>query len=108
LDNTQLKGAEEGTISIMKGVAIRLQDLVGSITRSGDGLLDSRIKSEQKQIKNITGRIEQIDANLLRRRDRLTAQFLAMEAALGAFNSQSQFLTLQLANINANFRPQGR
>lgn len=105
LGNTQLLGEEEGTISVIKGIATKLGDLLTSVTRSGDGLLDSRIRGERNQIQNLTDRIKAIDDQMERRRERLQLQFLAMEAALGQFGIQQQFLSQQLANISINFQP---
>lgn len=103
LTSTQLVGGAEATVTVAKGVASKLNELVDSFTKSGTGLMDSRIKAVQGQVDLLGKRIEEFDARLERRRDRLFKQFLEMELALGNFQIQSQFLDRQLAMLNTNF-----
>jgi flagellar hook-associated protein 2 len=93
----------EGTVTITKGVAARLGDLLDSYTASGDGLFDRRIRAYQNQIDNLQERIAEFDERLVLRRESLEKKWLAMEEALGQLNSQSSYLTGQLASMNANW-----
>ncbi len=103
LDETQLIDGAEGTITITKGVAARLRDVVESITRSGDGSLDRRIKAVQSQVETLQDRIAEIDERLAVRRESLFRQFYQMETALSQFSATSQYLANQLAGINQNW-----
>ena len=108
LDDSQIVSGAEGTITISKGMAARLADMVDSFTRTGEGLFDSRIKAYQSQIELLQERIEEQELLLGMRRESLLKEFYEMEIALGQLGAQSQFLTNQLAGINTNwgFRPQ--
>lgn len=104
LTDSQLVNGNDGQITITDGVAARLDDLIDSFTRASDGTLDSRINSTQKQITQIAERVREFDERLSLRRESLVKKFLAMEAALGSLNSQSSFLSSQLANLNMNWK----
>jgi flagellar hook-associated protein 2 len=104
IDESQIGDGAEGTITLTNGMAGRLSGLLDSYTATGDGLFDRRIRSYQNQIEQLTARIADIDARLALRRERIEAQWLAMEDALGTLNSTSSYLTSQLANIQANWQ----
>jgi len=103
-----LKGLEddavEGTINITKGIAARLRDKVNSYILEGDGLLDRKVISYEKQIEDLTDQISKIDSRLESRRESLYKQYYAMENALAEFKSTSDFLTTQLAGLNSNWK----
>ncbi len=99
-----LTDGADGTITLARGVAARVDTLLESYTDSTIGLLNSRITAVQNQIETIEERVEDIDSRLALRRDTLLQQFFAMEEALGALNADQQFLTNQLASINQNWR----
>ncbi len=107
LGQSEVTAGSEGTVTLTKGVAARLKDVVESLTKSSDGTFDRRIQSYQKQIDNISERVEEIDELLAKRRDSLLKRFLAMEEALGQMSSTSDFLQSQLAGINSNWRGAG-
>ena len=103
LDSTQLTDDAEGSVTLTKGVAARVKDLVESLTKSQEGTFDRRIQGYQSQVENIKERVAEIDERLVLRRERLLQRFYDMETALGEMNSISDFLTTQLAGINANW-----
>ncbi|RME26341.1 MAG: hypothetical protein D6800_06460, partial [Candidatus Zixiibacteriota bacterium] len=103
LTGSQLVSGSEGTISLAKGVASKLNELLDSYTQNGSGLLDSRIRGVQSQVDQLAQRIKEFDARLEIRRENLLKRFYAMEQAIGQFQAQSQFLGTQLANLSRNF-----
>ncbi len=103
LDTSQVVSGAEGTITISKGVAAKLADVVDSFTKTGEGLFDRKIKGYENQIVAIQNRIDEYEERLEIRRESLFKEFYQMEIALGQLNAQSQFLSNQLASINANW-----
>jgi flagellar hook-associated protein 2 len=103
LDNTQIVDGEEGTISVSKGVAAKMYDLVTSLTKGGDGMMDRRIRGYQSQVDDLKTQIDDWNARLEVRRQDLLQKFTAMETALGQFSAISSYLSGQVANMNANW-----
>ncbi|MEW5993162.1 MAG: flagellar filament capping protein FliD [Candidatus Zixiibacteriota bacterium] len=103
LDSSQLVDGVDATITITKGVAAKLSDLVGSFTKAGDGLFDRRTTGYQNQIAGIEERISDIEERLQLRRESLFQEFYDMEVALGELNAQSQFLSNQLTTLSTNW-----
>ncbi|KAA3632107.1 MAG: hypothetical protein DWP97_11670, partial [Calditrichaeota bacterium] len=104
LTDADLTDGFEGTLSVTKGVASKQAEFIRSVTKSTTGIFDRKISSEQKQIENMTNRIADIDERLTLRREFLFSQFYDMETALSKLNSESEFLTNQLAGINLNWK----
>lgn len=107
LDATQVVDGVEGNVTITKGVAARLKDVVESLTKQEEGTFDRRIKGYQNQIDNITERVAEIDERLKLRRESLLLKFYQMEQALGEMSSIGQYLDSQLAGINTNWGLRG-
>ncbi len=103
LTGNQLTDGSEGTITVTRGLGSRLNDLVDSITAVGEGTVDRKIKSVEKQIEFLNVRISDIDERLVIRRQTLLQQFFEMERALNELSGQSQFLSGQVAQINRNW-----
>ncbi len=103
LDASQVALGAEGTITISKGMAARLAELVDSFTKSQDGLFDRKIGAYQRQIETLQERMDDYEKRLEMRRESLYREFYEMEVALGQLGAQSQFLTDQLAGINTNW-----
>ena len=104
LTEAELVEGFEGTLSVTKGVASKQAEYIRSITKTTTGIFDRKISSEQKQIENMTKRIEDIDERLALRREFLFQQFYDMETALSQLKSESEFLSNQLAGINLNWK----
>jgi flagellar hook-associated protein 2 len=83
-----------GTVSLTKGIASRLDDLLAFITKTG-GLIDSRSQSLQQEIDYFDQRIAELQTRLAQEQERLYAKFTAMESALGALQRQSTWLSSQ-------------
>ncbi|MFQ6007518.1 MAG: flagellar filament capping protein FliD [Candidatus Zixiibacteriota bacterium] len=103
LEPSQVISGSEGTITVSKGVAARLADLIDSFTKAGEGLFDRKIGSYQRQIDALQERIADYEERLELKRESLYKKFYEMEVALGELNVQSQFLTNQISGINNNW-----
>ncbi len=103
LEPSQVVDGVDGSITISKGLAARLGELVDSFTRAGEGLFDRRVSSYQNQVDALQERIEDIYERLELRRESLLKEFYGMEEALAQLSAQGQFLTNQLAALNANW-----
>ena len=103
LTEAQLVTGAEGTITLAKGAGSRLFELINSLTRAGDGTFDRRIRGYQNQVETLVDRIEDIDERLEMRRTILLEQFYEMELVLGQLSAEQQYLTTQLAALNANW-----
>jgi flagellar hook-associated protein 2 len=103
LTEDQLSSGAEGSITIAKGVASKLNVLLTSLTATGDGLLDRRIKSYEDQIENLADRIAEFDERLALRRERLMLQYQKMEEVLSQLGAQSDAITAQMAAFNDNW-----
>ncbi len=103
LTDSQLVSGAEGTITLTKGAGSRVFELLNSLTRAGDGTFDRRIRGYRSQIETLIDRVKDIDERLELRRETLLEQFYEMELTLGRLNTEQQFLTSQLAALNANW-----
>jgi flagellar hook-associated protein 2 len=81
------------------GFAAQLEALAKSASDTTTGSLVLMAKSEDTLATDLTNRIADWDTRLALRKDSLTRQFTAMETALGAMQSQSSWLTSQLAGL---------
>jgi len=103
LTEDQLKEGSDGTITLAKGVAAKLNDFVSSLTATGQGLMDRRIKAYENQAQDLKDRITEFDKRLEARRESLQKQFYAMEQALSLYSSMGDYLTSQIESINNNW-----
>lgn len=91
-------GSGSGTTAV-PGVAQRLLTLAKDATNSTTGTLSLRAKSQDSLAKDLENRIESWDRRLELRRANLTAQFTAMESALGSLQNKSAWLSAQLSQL---------
>ena len=103
MSQAQVGSGTTASITLSKGAAARMGDLLDSFTASGVGLIDSLVKSYQDQITDIQSQINDLNARLATKREDLFNEFNAMETALSQLTAQSQYLTGQLAGMNANW-----
>jgi flagellar hook-associated protein 2 len=83
------------------GFAQSFEGLLAPITRSGDGLIDQRVKDADGELSYIKDSLDRMDTRLQAKQDLLRKQFTAMEQALSQSQSQSTWLTQQLASGSA-------
>jgi len=82
------------------GIAVRFQDYLKGMTSSVDGLAAANKKNTTSTLKRIDGRIEQMEARLLKKEETMRAKFTALENLVSGMNSQSNFLTQQMDLLN--------
>lgn len=85
------------------GVFYNLEQYIRDFTRSGDGILTEKDKSYDKQIKDLKNQAEKMEQRLEMRQERISAQFVALEKALSSMQSQGNWLTAQLGQLNNTF-----
>ncbi len=100
---TQVSPESEGSVTVTQGVAARISKVVDSLSKTGNGLLDLRIQSYQKQIDQLKNRVTEFDALLAKRRETLSQKFIAMETAVGSLQSTASWLTSQISSLNGNW-----
>ncbi len=107
-DETLSKAVDENLDSVVsllsgegknKGLAEQFSDYLKSMTSSTTGMLSGRKESINNSVKRIDGRIEIMEMRLEQRQKTMEAKFYAMETLVSGFNTQSSFLTQQMANI---------
>ena len=94
-----VNGTGSGTTAV-PGVAQRLLAVAQAATDSTTGALTLKAKSQDGLASDLQDRIASWDRRLELRRAALTAQFTAMETALGALQSKSSWLSAQLAQLS--------
>lgn len=83
------------------GLAMRMKTMVGELIRAG-GTFDTRIGSNgsiTKQINYQTKRIDDLERRLQMREEALYRQYTNLETLMSKMNSQSSWLTAQLASL---------
>jgi flagellar hook-associated protein 2 len=78
------------------GIAARLSVLGEQASDSATGMITSLANSQDNQAKDLQSQIDDWTLRLQQRQDTLTAQFNAMETALGTLQSQGSWLTSQI------------
>jgi len=87
------------------GVLVRLQQRVGAWLQANTGLLDSRIKLLQDRMEDYTEQIERMEYRLQLREQNMLRQFQALESLISTLQSQESWLTQQINQLNALWRP---
>jgi len=93
-----------GTVKITLGVAELLDRALYSITDTYDGYVAYKQKSLQDTINKLDRQIEEMEARLDQKMERMINQFVAMEVALSKMQNQSSWLSGQ---INAAYKAWG-
>lgn len=75
-------------------------DYADSLLQSTSGAVAVQTQSIDRQVTRLNDRVADIDARLARRREALTRQFVAMEAALSRINNQTAAVSGQLAALS--------
>ena len=83
------------------GVAKKFTTTLESLTDNFTGTFKNAIDGLQNSIDALAGRVEQIDAVLAIRQERLLNQFIQMEEIIGQLQSQGETITALLNNNNS-------
>jgi flagellar hook-associated protein 2 len=89
-----------GTVTVTLGVAELFDRILYSITDSYEGYVGFKQDSLEEKIDSISTNIEAMEVRLERKLENMINRFVAMEMALAAMQSQSQWLNGQ---INASY-----
>jgi flagellar hook-associated protein 2 len=81
------------------GLGARLAVLADRASDSATGILTALANGQDTRAKDLQDQIDAWDLRLQQRKDTLTAQFNAMETALGTLQNQSTWLTSQIASL---------
>lgn len=92
-----------GSIAFTRGVGGLVSDYAASITDLTTGLVTSAQTSIRNQIADFDDDIADLEERLAAQENRLIEQFSAMESALSKLQSQSTFLTGQIAQMQNNW-----
>jgi len=88
--------------SAVQKIAGTLESVAKDASDPTDGTLSTSIKVREDEVKDLTDRIASWDDRLATRRASLTKTYAAMEVAMSKMQSTSNFLSQQLAQLNAN------
>ncbi|MPY94784.1 MAG: flagellar filament capping protein FliD [Acidimicrobiia bacterium] len=91
----QAEGAPDNMIT-------RLAEVAKGAVETGTGYLLTAQESQRDRVKSFTTQIEDIERRLELSANRMRKQFTAMETALSSMQSQSSWLSSQIAGLYAN------
>ena len=94
---TKVEGEETYEYS---GAIYKLEEYLRDFTRAGDGILTEKDKTYDRQIKDLKEQVEKMEYRLELRQERLVAQFVALEKALASMQSQGNWFSSQINQIN--------
>jgi len=87
------------TQAVFSAVSDRVQAATAQYSDKYDGLLTQRITGQQTEVKTLQQQVERMDLRLDMRRATLERTYSAMEVRLSGLQSQSSWLTSQLAAL---------
>ena len=93
-------GSERGNVNLIFGVARLLSNSLNSITDSFDGSLINREQAIDDTIDNLDRQIVNMERRIELKRTGLVKKFAGLEGAIATLQSQSNFLTQQLAGLS--------
>jgi flagellar hook-associated protein 2 len=91
-----------GAQKTVQAIATKLESAATAASDTTKGTLTTQITSNKDEVKTLTDKIASWDDRLATRRAALVKTYAAMEVAMSKMQSTSNFLTQQLAQINAN------
>jgi len=89
----------EGTVTVVDGLAAQLTDTLGFLTDPVDGRVTSRSNTLTRQITGLDENMKDMEDRLEEKRIDLLEDFARLEASLSEMSSQGEFLIQQLANL---------
>ncbi len=99
LTPAQIVAGVEGTVTVSRGLASSLDQMLGELLSTEDGLLTSVDDSFDEQLKNMQTTIDRQKEAFDRQQDSLVRQFVALETAISQMQATSNYLSGQLANL---------
>jgi len=83
-----------------KGVAVSLKEYLRFVTDPYEGIMRSTEKLYERVIEDLDERIALMEERLEAQKERWLRQFATLESFLGTMQTQSNWLTQQIANLN--------
>jgi flagellar hook-associated protein 2 len=96
-----LQGSAQGAVILSQGIGTILEESLDFIVDPYEGIVKSNQDLYQGLIRDIDERIEVLEERLSRQEELWRKQFVALEEALAAFQTQGAWLTQQLASLSA-------
>ena len=90
------------TQAALQEIASRVSVVSTELSDKYDGTLTTKISSQESLVKNLGNQVTDWDRRLSSRRTSLERIYTAMEVQLGTLNTQSSWLTSQLASLNSS------
>jgi flagellar hook-associated protein 2 len=104
LTESQLGNGAEGAVTVTRGFASVYQEALDYITRSEEGLIAGKTRSLQNQVDSMDRQIKDIDDRLANRRITLEKKWYDLEMALAELQTEQDYLSSQLENIQSNWK----
>jgi flagellar hook-associated protein 2 len=95
---------DDNSVITTTGIGGAVAKFADALSRAGDGVAASQISSLQARMSELDRRSDDIQTRIDRHRDTMTAQFVAMEAALARLQSQGAVLTSQIKGLQSSNR----
>lgn len=97
----QVAVGTDGEVTVSRGFASRIDQLIGNMVDTETGVLKSIKEKFSAQADSVQESIDRQEALFEKQEQDLIAQFVALERALGELESTSSFLTQQFANLSS-------
>ena len=98
-EELEIEGPDQGTVTLLSGIADRIYSEVSSLTNIVDGFVKVRIDSLQLEIDSIQSRINVTNQRLEQRREMYVRRFTQMELALSRLQALQQRLSASLSTL---------
>lgn len=98
-DQLIAQGSDQGTATIVQGVADQIRRTLTSLTDPFDGLIVTRESAIEDTIEAAQEQVSALESRIALKENTLLKQFTAMETAVAEFNSIGSFLGAQLASL---------
>ena len=100
MDESDLSAEEEGTVSISKGVAVKLREKLNILNNPLDGSVKRATEDITGQMTNFDEQIERLNKRAETKRARLQNKFAKLDSTLGKLRSQQNYISQQLSAMS--------
>ena len=98
-DELAVEGSDQGTITLISGIAERMYSEVSSFTNFVDGFIETQIDSLEVEIESYQDRIDTMQERIDQRREMYVRRFTRMEQALARLQAIQQRLSTSLSAL---------
>ncbi|MGB6043638.1 MAG: flagellar filament capping protein FliD [Pirellulales bacterium] len=99
LNQSQVQAGSDANLSVSRGIASRLGQVLNGMLDSVDGKIKTVNDGFEDEAETIQQSIDRLSATFTTQQESLLKQFAAMEAAVGQLQTTSSFLATQLAGV---------